>query len=177
MNPRSGLIFVFSRPTLSVRGARPTATSTLSTSFTICLPSEPVTVTFTPAFVFSSFSNFALTKDSMPRLRKTRASSLLTSSSSFGTSRGSASTMVISVPKLLKIDPNSTPTAPDPMTTMDLGISFSDRISMLVSTWESACRPGSILASEPVARMTFFALMEVRSPSADPAAAACTSTE
>ena len=30
MNPRSGLIFVFSTPTFSVRGLRPTAMSTLS---------------------------------------------------------------------------------------------------------------------------------------------------
>ncbi len=30
--------------------------------------------------------------------------------------------MVISLPKLLKIEPNSTPTAPAPMTTIDLGI-------------------------------------------------------
>ena len=30
--------------------------------------------------------------------------------------------MVISLPKLLKMEPNSTPTAPAPITTMDLGI-------------------------------------------------------
>ncbi len=48
MNPRSGLIFVFSRPMSAVRGERPTATSTFSASFTTVFPSEAVNVTFTP---------------------------------------------------------------------------------------------------------------------------------
>ena len=40
-------------------GARPTATSTFSASFTTCLPSAPVKVTFTPSWVFSTFSTLA----------------------------------------------------------------------------------------------------------------------
>ena len=94
----------------------------------------------------------------MPRLRKTRASSLLMSSSSLGTRRGRYSTMVISLPKLLKMEPNSTPTAPAPITTMDLGIWGRARISMLVRMRSaSASTPGNMRASEPVAITTFFA--------------------
>ena len=40
--------------------------------------------------------------------------------------------------------------------------------------WVSACSPGSILASEPVARTTFFALTELRSPSAGYTSTECT---
>ncbi len=54
----------------SVRGARPTATRTFSASFTTCLPSEAVKVTFAPFFVFSTFSTFAPTLMSMPRFLK-----------------------------------------------------------------------------------------------------------
>ena len=66
--------------------------------------------------------------------------------------------MVISLPKLLKMEPNSTPTAPAPITTIDLGIWGSARISMLVRMrFESASTPGNKRASEPVAITTFFA--------------------
>ena len=65
--------------------------------------------------------------------------------------------MLISEPKLRKIDPNSTPTAPAPMMANDFGICLSDRISMLVRMVSSGLSPGSIFASEPVARMTFLA--------------------
>ncbi len=150
---------------MAVRGARPTATSTFSASFTTCLPSALVKVTFTPSLVFSTFSTLAPVWVSMPRLRKTRASSLLTSSSSLGTRRGRYSTMVISLPKLLKMEPNSTPTAPAPITTMDLGICGSARISMLVRMrFASDSTPGSMRASEPVATTTFFAWTTFFSP-------------
>ena len=75
--PRSTWILVLSMPTLSVRGARPTATSTFSASSFCCLPST-VKVTATPLFVFSTFSTLALTKPLMPRLRYTRISSFET---------------------------------------------------------------------------------------------------
>ena len=82
--PRSSSIFVFSMPTFSVRGARPTATSTFSASSFCCLPST-VKVTATPPLVLSTFSTLAFTKPLMPRLRYTRISSFDTSSSSTGT--------------------------------------------------------------------------------------------
>ena len=66
--------------------------------------------------------------------------------------------MVTSVPKLRKMELNSTPTAPAPMTMSDLGTAGMERISMLVRMRVSASRPGSILASEPVATMIFLAL-------------------
>ena len=65
----------------------------------------------------------------MPRFLNSRSSSFEISSSSTGTTRGSISRMVTSAPKLLKMDANSTPTAPDPITTSDFGISASFRIS------------------------------------------------
>jgi hypothetical protein len=58
---------------------------------------------------------------SMPRFLKRRASSFEISSSSTGTTRGRNSTRVTSVPKLRKMEANSTPTAPAPMTMRDLG--------------------------------------------------------
>ena len=50
---------VFSMPTSSVRGARPTATRTFSASFSTGLPLAPVQVTLTPVAVFSIFSTLA----------------------------------------------------------------------------------------------------------------------
>ena len=46
--------------------------------------------------------------------------------------RGSISITVTLVPKRLKMDANSTPTAPAPMISMDFGIAGRSRISMLV---------------------------------------------
>ncbi len=157
--PRSGVIFVFSRPMPSVSGARPTATRTFSASLTTCLPSEAVKVTFAPVLVGSTFSTLAPVLMSMPRFLKTRASSLLMSSSSAGTTRGRYSRMVTSEPKLRKMEANSTPTAPAPMTMRDLGMASMERISMLVRTGPPASTPGNRRAFDPVATTTFFALM------------------
>ena len=93
----------------------------------------------------------------MPRLRNTRASSFEISSSSTGTMRGKNSRIVTSVPKLRKIDANSTPTAPAPITISDFGGALKLRISILVRIVSSAFNPGSSLASDPVASITFFA--------------------
>ena len=54
---------------------------------------------------------------------KARSSVAETSSSSMGTSRGRASTMVTSEPKAFQKSANSTPMAPAPMTTTDFGSS------------------------------------------------------
>ena len=56
----------------------------------------------------------------MPCLRNDFSSSADTASSSTGTSRGSSSTIVTSLPNRRKIDANSTPTAPLPMIAMRL---------------------------------------------------------
>ena len=71
--------------------------------------------------------------------------------------RGKNSRIVTSVPKLLKIDANSTPTAPAPITISDFGGALSSRISMLVRIAASAFNLGSSFASDPVAITTFFA--------------------
>ncbi len=71
--------------------------------------------------------------------------------------RGKNSRIVTSVPKLRKIDANSTPTAPAPITMSDFGGALRLRISMLVRIVASAFNPGSSLASDPLARITFFA--------------------
>jgi hypothetical protein len=57
----------------------------------------------------------------MARFLNDRSSSVEIASSSPGTSRGSSSMRVTSLPKLLKIDANSTPTAPLPMMAIDFG--------------------------------------------------------
>jgi hypothetical protein len=57
----------------------------------------------------------------MPRFLNARSSSVETASSSNGTRRGSNSITVTSLPKLLKIEANSTPTAPLPMMAIVLG--------------------------------------------------------
>jgi len=158
----------------SVRGARPTATSTFSASSACCFPSLVVKVTFTPWPACSTLSTLVPTCEPMPRLRKTRASSLLTSSSSFGTSRGRYSRMVTSEPKLRKMEPNSTPTAPAPITISDFGMRSMLRISTLVSTRSSAFRPGSMRASEPVESSTFFACTCAVLPSAPFTFTVCT---
>src|SRR5881227_1897754 len=131
MKPRSAWTRVFSSPTLSVRGSRPTAIRILSASIFCCLPSA-LKVTAIPDFVLSIFSTLAPVKKLMPRLRYARASSLEISSSSTGTRRGSISRIVTSASNERNIDANSTPTAPAPTTTSDLGISPSLRISILV---------------------------------------------
>ena len=65
------------------------------------------------------------------------------SSSSTGTMRGSISTTVTSVPKRLKIDANSTPTAPAPITIRLFGTAVRFRISILVRmNSASGCKPG-----------------------------------
>ena len=128
MKPFSTLIFVFSNPSPSVKGMRPTATSSISASSRTSSPLEVLPVTTTPASVFSSFSSFVSTCDLMPRLRNDFASSVETSSSSSGTNLGNSSTIVVSAPKREYTDANSTPTAPAPMTISDLGISVSSRM-------------------------------------------------
>ena len=71
--------------------------------------------------------------------------------------RGSASRSVTSVPNVRKIDANSTPTAPHPTTTMDLGIACIARISRFVRiTLPSISTPGSDRASDPVASIVYF---------------------
>ena len=59
----------------------------------------------------------------MPCFLNDFSSSADTASSSTGTSRGSSSMMVTSLPNRRKIDANSTPTAPLPRMTSDFGTS------------------------------------------------------
>ena len=68
----------------------------------------------------------------MPCLRNDFSSSADTASSSTGTSRGSSSRMVTSLPNRRKMEANSTPTAPLPMIAMDFGTSFRCTASSLV---------------------------------------------
>ena len=113
----------------AVRGERPTATSTFSACFFCGLPFGSVQLTSAPSLFFSIFVSLIARFTSMPRFLNSRSSSLEISSSSTGTTRGSISRIVTSAPKLLKIDANSTPTAPDPITTSDFGISAIFKIS------------------------------------------------
>jgi hypothetical protein len=82
------------------------------------------------------------------------SSSAETASSSTGTRRGSNSIIVTSLPKRLKIDANSTPTAPLPRITIDFGTSRKPIASSLVMMrWRSISTPGTLRGCEPVATM------------------------
>ena len=90
----------------------------------------------------------------MPCRLKDFSSSADTASSSIGTRRGKSSTIVTSLPKRRKIDANSTPTAPLPRITIDLGISFSPMASSLVMIrFRSISIPGTLRGCDPVATM------------------------
>ncbi len=79
----------------------------------------------------------------MPCRLKEAASSREISSSSTGTMRGSTSTIVTLEPKRAYIDANSTPTAPEPMTTSDFGTSESSSIPVEERTvFSSMSMPG-----------------------------------
>ena len=81
----------------------------------------------------------------MPCFLNDRSSSAETASSSTGTSRGSSSMIVTSLPNRRKIEANSTPTAPLPMMTIDFGISFRPIASSLVMMrLRSSSMPGTL---------------------------------
>ena len=62
--------------------------------------------------------------------------------------------IVTSLPKRLKIDANSTPTAPLPMIAIDFGTSFRWIASSLVMIrLRSISMPGTLRGAEPVATM------------------------
>ena len=97
---------------------------------------------------------FAPVCDVMPCLRNDFSSSADTASSSTGTSRGSSSTIVTSLPKRRKIDANSTPTAPLPMIAIDFGTSRRWIASSLVMMRvRSISMPGTLRGADPVATM------------------------
>ena len=75
--------------------------------------------------------------------------------------------IVTSLPKRRKIDPNSTPTAPLPMMTIDFGITFRLIASSLVMIrLRSISMPGTLRGCEPVATMiSFFTARVCLSPS------------
>ena len=117
--------------------------------------------------VFWMFSAFAPVSTRIPCFLKVFSSSFEMSSSSTGTMRGSISSTVTFVPKRLKIEANSTPTAPAPMIPRVFGTVVRFRISMLVRmNCGSGSRPGSMRASDPVAMMMFFASSVCVLPSA-----------
>ena len=78
-------------------------------------------VTRTPESVRSTFSNGLPVLNAMPRLRKARSSALELCSSSGGSSRGSASTIVTSTPKDFQALANSQPITPPPRTIAEAG--------------------------------------------------------
>ena len=78
----------------------------------------------TPSAVALALVTRAPVSTLMPCFLNDLSSSAETASSSTGTSRGSSSMIVTSLPKRRKIDANSTPTAPLPMIAIDFGISL-----------------------------------------------------
>ncbi len=132
-------------------GPRPTATSSSSASIT----SPPSTVTATPWSVTLTLWNGVPVRKAIVRLRNARSRALEDASSSTATSRGSASMIVTSAPKLRQTLANSQPITPPPSTTTDDGTA-SSRIacSEVITRSPSMSRPGSERAYEPEASTT-----------------------
>ena len=132
-----------------------------------CLPPDNVTLSLTLLPVFLTFSALAPVSTRIPCFLKVFSSSFEISSSSTGTMRGNISSTVTFVPKRLKIEANSTPTAPAPMIPIVFGIVVRFRISTFVRmNCGSGSSPGSMRASDPVAIMMFFASCVCVLPSA-----------
>ena len=86
----------------------------------------------TPSPSTAALVTFAPVWHVMPCFRNDFSSSADIASSSTGTSRGSSSMIVTSLPKRRKIDANSTPTAPLPRIAIDFGTSLRPIASSLV---------------------------------------------
>ena len=83
---------------------------------------------------------------------KARTNSAPSSSSSRGSRRGSISTMVTSLPKRWKIEANSQPMAPPPITTAEEGRrSIESTSSEVVTSRPSTSKPGIVRGTDPAA--------------------------
>ena len=108
------------------------------------MTSPPSTVTATPASVVLTLWNGVPVRKAIPRLRNARSRALEDASSSAATSRGSASTMVTSAPKLRHTLANSQPITPPPSTTTEAGTgSRRSACSEVRTRSPSISRPGS----------------------------------
>ena len=104
-------------------------------------------MTATPSSVTLTLWNGVPVRTWIFRFLKARSSAFDDASSSAATSRGSASTMVTSAPKLAQTLANSHPITPPPSTTTEAGTRSSRRACSEVSTRSpSTSRPGSDLA-------------------------------
>ncbi len=149
-NPRSSWTPRPSSPRPATFAARPTAIRTCSTSS--FSPPRSTTPPAPPGFPEATLTPVLIV---IPRRVNVRASSFETSSSSTGTMRGSASRIVTWTPYEAKTSANSTPTAPAPMTAIDLGWrSFRTAPLEEITVFSSMVTPGSDFGSEPVPRMT-----------------------
>ena len=85
-------------------------------------------------------------RNTIPRLRNARSSAFDDASSSSATSRGSASTMVTSAPKLRHTLANSQPITPPPSTITEAGTRSSrSACSEVMIRSPSMSRPGRVL--------------------------------
>src|SRR4051812_774082 len=143
-----------SAPSPEVTGPRPVATSKYSAFSLRLFPSGVCASRSTPAAPVFALVTRVPVRTLMPCFLNERSSSVEIASSSTGTMRGSSSISVTSLPKRRKIEPNSTPTAPVPMITIDLGIALSPIASSLVMIrLRSISTPGTLRGCDPVATM------------------------
>ena len=147
----------------SVSGRRPTATRITSTVRSVRLAPSFVAIwklTSLSPFFSVSGSIVEAACEAMPRFRKTRASSLLISGSSSGTTRSANSMSVTSDPKSRYMLAHSTPMAPAPTIATRPGT--SPRVS--ASSEVMMRRPSGVEAGEasagalPVARIRLSAV-------------------
>ena len=149
----------------SMLATTPAAESTMSVSILIS-PEGVLTVEIQPAPLMSTFSTLEFRWISMPIFLYCFASSLEISSSSTGTTFGINSTIVTLVPMLAYTYANSTPIAPEPMTSNDLGCFSKDMaLRYSITFWPSMGTLGNCRARPPVAIMILVAVYSVFLPS------------
>ena len=103
---------------------------------------------------------------SMPRFLNARTTTLATSLSSPGRILGSPSRIVTLDPRSEKVEANSQPMAPPPMTAMRAGMRSSISTSSEVMIGPPTSKSGMSRGAEPEARITWRACSVVLEPSA-----------
>mmetsp|Transcript_21416 Transcript_21416/g.50785 ORF Transcript_21416/g.50785 Transcript_21416/m.50785 type:complete len:225 (+) Transcript_21416:572-1246(+) len=157
------LMPTFSRPSPSVKGTRPVASSTMSAS--IVTASPPLTGSTVsvapPAGLSAAPMTLVDILNFMPCFLSTLWKVVAISESRPGVMWSRNSTTVTSVPSRRQTEPISRPMTPAPMTIIFLGISFRSSAPVeVVMIFSSTGTPGSEAGTEPVA-MTMFLVSRV----------------
>ena len=153
------------KPRPSVKGLRPTATSTTSAFISsFLLPVTASTVTVAPFFVLLTAVTFDFNLNLNPCFFKILANVFEISLSISGIIQSINSTTVASEPRRFHTEPSSSPITPPPITTKWFGT--FERLSAPVEDtiiFSSISMPGRSVTSDPVA-ITIFLVISVSVP-------------